>query len=88
MRTWGRDVHGATLGLVGFGAIGRAIGRARRAGRFAMDDDPPHPPSDGRAGLDGQEPRRLLAEGATSSASMFRCTPARPAACSIAADWG
>jgi lactate dehydrogenase-like 2-hydroxyacid dehydrogenase len=30
----GRDVHGATLGLVGFGAIGRAV--ARRAGGFDM----------------------------------------------------
>jgi lactate dehydrogenase-like 2-hydroxyacid dehydrogenase len=31
----GRDVHGATLGLLGFGAIGRAV--ARRAGGFGMD---------------------------------------------------
>jgi len=31
----GRDVHGATLGLVGYGRIGRAV--ARRAGGFAMD---------------------------------------------------
>lgn len=31
---FGRDVHGATLGLVGFGAIGRAV--ARRAAGFAM----------------------------------------------------
>lgn len=30
----GRDVHGATLGLVGFGRIGRAV--ARRAGGFGM----------------------------------------------------
>jgi glyoxylate reductase len=30
----GRDVHGARLGLVGYGAIGRAV--ARRAGAFAM----------------------------------------------------
>jgi glyoxylate reductase len=30
----GRDVHGATLGLVGFGAIGRAV--ARRAAAFDM----------------------------------------------------
>jgi lactate dehydrogenase-like 2-hydroxyacid dehydrogenase len=30
----GRDVHGATLGLVGFGSIGRAV--ARRAGAFEM----------------------------------------------------
>jgi lactate dehydrogenase-like 2-hydroxyacid dehydrogenase len=30
----GQDVHGATLGLVGFGAIGRAV--ARRAGGFGM----------------------------------------------------
>lgn len=39
-RTWdpglllGHDVHGATLGIVGFGAIGRAV--ARRAGGFGM----------------------------------------------------
>jgi glyoxylate reductase len=31
----GRDVHGATLGLVGYGRIGRAV--ARRAAGFAMD---------------------------------------------------
>lgn len=31
----GRDVHGATLGLVGYGRIGRAVGR--RAAGFAMD---------------------------------------------------
>ena len=31
----GRDVHGATLGLVGYGRIGRAV--ARRAGGFAME---------------------------------------------------
>jgi glyoxylate reductase len=30
----GRDVHGATLGLVGFGSIGRAV--ARRVGGFGM----------------------------------------------------
>lgn len=30
----GRDVHGATLGLVGYGRIGRAV--ARRAGGFGM----------------------------------------------------
>ena len=33
-RDLGRDVHGATLGLVGFGSIGRAV--ARRAEGFAM----------------------------------------------------
>jgi glyoxylate reductase len=32
---FGRDVHGATLGLVGFGAIGRAV--ARRAAGFQME---------------------------------------------------
>jgi glyoxylate reductase len=32
--TFGRDVSGATLGLVGYGAIGRAV--ARRAGGFGM----------------------------------------------------
>ena len=31
---FGRDVHGATLGLVGFGSIGQAV--ARRAGGFGM----------------------------------------------------
>ena len=34
-RTAGSDVHGATLGLVGFGAIGAAV--ARRAAGFAMN---------------------------------------------------
>jgi glyoxylate reductase len=34
METLGRDVHGATLGLVGYGKIGRAV--ARRASGFAM----------------------------------------------------
>jgi lactate dehydrogenase-like 2-hydroxyacid dehydrogenase len=33
-QTFGRDVHGATLGLVGFGAIARAV--ARRAEGFGM----------------------------------------------------
>lgn len=33
-QAWGRDVHGARLGLVGYGAIGRAV--ARRAAGFAM----------------------------------------------------
>lgn len=33
-QTFGIDVHGATLGLVGFGAIGRAV--ARRAAGFSM----------------------------------------------------
>jgi glyoxylate reductase len=31
---WGQDVHGKTLGIVGFGRIGRAV--ARRAGGFGM----------------------------------------------------
>jgi glyoxylate reductase len=31
---WGLDVHGKTLGIVGFGRIGRAV--ARRAGGFGM----------------------------------------------------
>jgi glyoxylate reductase len=34
MDTQGRDVHGATLGLVGYGRIGRAV--ARRAAGFSM----------------------------------------------------
>jgi lactate dehydrogenase-like 2-hydroxyacid dehydrogenase len=34
-QTFGRDVNGATLGLVGFGAIGRAV--ARRALGFGME---------------------------------------------------
>jgi lactate dehydrogenase-like 2-hydroxyacid dehydrogenase len=34
MDTHGRDVHGATLGLVGYGRIGRAV--ARRAAGFSM----------------------------------------------------
>jgi glyoxylate reductase len=33
-QTFGRDVHGATLGLVGYGAIARAV--ARRAAGFSM----------------------------------------------------
>jgi lactate dehydrogenase-like 2-hydroxyacid dehydrogenase len=35
METFGRDVSGATLGLLGYGAIGRAV--ARRAGGFSME---------------------------------------------------
>ncbi len=35
METFGRDVSGATLGLVGYGAIGRAV--ARRASGFSME---------------------------------------------------
>jgi lactate dehydrogenase-like 2-hydroxyacid dehydrogenase len=35
METFGRDVSGATLGLVGYGAIGRAV--ARRAQGFSMN---------------------------------------------------
>ncbi len=35
MDTLGRDVHGATLGLVGYGRIGRAV--ARRAAAFEME---------------------------------------------------
>jgi glyoxylate reductase len=35
METLGRDVHGATLGLVGYGRIGRAV--ARRARGFGME---------------------------------------------------
>ena len=31
---WGADIHGKTLGVVGFGRIGRAV--ARRAGGFGM----------------------------------------------------
>ena len=31
---WGADIHGKTLGIVGFGRIGRAV--ARRAGGFGM----------------------------------------------------
>jgi lactate dehydrogenase-like 2-hydroxyacid dehydrogenase len=34
-QTFGRDVHGATLGLVGFGKIARAV--ARRAAGFGME---------------------------------------------------
>jgi glyoxylate reductase len=34
-QTFGIDVHGATLGLVGFGAIGQAV--ARRAAGFSME---------------------------------------------------
>ena len=53
-KTWssmlllGRDVHGATLGIVGFGRIGREV--ARRAGGFGMrvlyDDLNPASPED------------------------------------------
>lgn len=62
-RTWspdlllGRDVHGATLGIVGFGAIGQAV--ARRAAGFAMrvlyastHVAPPDAPAAERVGFD------------------------------------
>ena len=51
---FGRDVHGARLGLVGYGAIARAV--ARRAGAFEMTS-PSHPPADRRAGVDGEPGR-------------------------------
>ena len=48
----GRDVHGATLGIVGFGRIGQAV--ARRARGFGMTvlyhDVAPGAPADGRGG--------------------------------------
>ena len=37
-----RDVHGATLGLVGFGRIARAV--AQQGGRFQHGGHPHHPP--------------------------------------------
>ncbi len=78
-RTWtprtmlGRDVHGATLGIIGWGAIGRAM--ARRAAGFAMRvlylPSPnaaragSRPAAHAESGVSGAEPadlKRLLAE--------------------------
>ena len=51
----GVDVHGATLGIVGFGRIGQAV--ARRASGFGMRVRPPHPHRHRRPGVD-RRPRR------------------------------
>ena len=51
----GRDVHGATLGIVGYGRIGRAV--ARRAAGFGMQRAAPHPHRHRRARL-RRRPRR------------------------------
>ena len=69
-KTWdpnlllGRDLHGATLGLVGFGLIGQAV--ARRARGFGMrvlfSDPKPSEPIAGELGATRVELEALLAE--------------------------
>lgn len=70
-QTWGpmlllgRDVHGATLGIVGFGRIGREM--AKRAGGFGMrvlyhDVDRASPQDEAALGAEGVELERLLSE--------------------------
>ena len=59
MQYLGRDVHGATLGLVGFGRIGQAV--ARRAAGFGMNVLHHTRHDTGRAGWVG-DLDRLLAE--------------------------
>ena len=66
---FGQDVHGARLGLVGYGAIARAV--AQRAGAFEMSISHHTRTPDRRRGLDG-EPGRDARGPATSSASMCR----------------
>lgn len=61
----GRDVHGATLGVVGFGRIGQAV--ARRAAGFGMkvvynDAQRPPPETEGELGAEYKELDDLLAE--------------------------
>ena len=66
-----RDVHGATLGVVGYGRIGHAVASSRQGFRHA--GDAPRAPRHRRAGwvadLDDLLPRRP-----TSSACTCRCT--------------
>ncbi|MBI3183773.1 MAG: D-glycerate dehydrogenase [Myxococcales bacterium] len=69
-RTWqpalllGRDVHGATLGIAGMGAIGRAV--ARRAAGFGMrllySSRSPHPEEEAALGAMAVDKRTLLRE--------------------------
>lgn len=70
-QTWGpmlllgRDVHGATLGIIGFGRIGREM--AKRAGGFGMrvlyhDVDRASPQDEAALGAEGVELERLLSE--------------------------
>lgn len=57
----GQDVHGSTLGIIGFGRIGRAV--ARRAAGFEMRvlyADPAAIPPDQRAGAEPAELDELL----------------------------
>ncbi len=74
-RFLGRDVHGRTLGVVGFGRIGQAV--ARRAAGFGMEVLHHTRRNTGITGwvadLDGLAPRRP-----TSSRSTFRSHRRRP----------
>ena len=56
----GRDVHGATLGLVGYGRIGRAV--ARRATGIRHERAAPHPHRHRRARATSADLHRLLAD--------------------------
>ena len=87
-RTWGPqllmggDIHGATLGIVGFGRIGQAV--ARRASGFGMTvlySSRTAAPADVEAGSERtpRGPRRRCWRRATSSRSTARWSR-RPAA--------
>ena len=75
-RFLGEDVHGRTLGVVGFGRIGQAV--ARRAAGFGMEVLH-HTRRD--TGIDrmGRRSRRPPPRAPTSSRCTCRCTPRRPA---------
>src|SRR5947208_8384135 len=62
---WGADVHGKTLGILGFGRIGRAV--ARRASGFDMrvlyhDDVRPEPAVERELRVTYAEPETILRE--------------------------